>query len=104
MSSEPDPRYLTSWRLGIVIFSLFCGAFLIALDTNIIGTAVPKITSDFHSLEDVSWYGAAYLLTITAFQPFFGTLYKYFSIQATYKSCIVVFEGKLPIPDILHTY
>lgn len=94
MASDSDSRYLSSWRLGIVIFSLFLGAFLIALDTNIIGVAVPVITSEFQSLQDVSWYGAAYLLTITAFQPAFGTIYKFFNIETTYRTCVVIFEGK----------
>lgn len=94
MDSESSQQYLSSWRLGSVIFSLFLGAFLIALDTNIIGVAVPKIISEFQSLEDVSWYGAAYLLTITAFQPTFGTMYKFFNIETTYRTCIVLFEGE----------
>ena len=64
-----------------------------ALDTNIINVAVPKITSDFHALEDVAWYGSAYLLTVTSFQPAFGTLYKFFNIENTYKGCLVTFES-----------
>lgn len=88
-SSSP---YLSSWRLGIVITSLFLGAFLIALDTNIINVAIPKISTEFHSLEDIAWYGTAYLLTITAFQPSFGTLYKHFKIDTVYRTSIIIFE------------
>ena len=67
--------------------------FVMALDTNIIGVAVPKTSSDLHALEAVAWYGSAYLLTITAFQQAFGNLYKFFSIENTYRICIVIFEG-----------
>ena len=30
---------------------------------------MPRITSEFHSIEDVGWYGSVYLLTTTALQP-----------------------------------
>jgi MFS family permease len=91
--STPSSHHLSGWRLAMVIVSLYLGTFVMALDTNIIGVAVPKISSDFQALEDVAWYGSAYLLTITAFQPAFGNVYKYFSIEGTYRSCIVIFEG-----------
>ncbi|KUJ10943.1 MFS general substrate transporter [Mollisia scopiformis] len=80
------------WTLAIVTFSLCLGTFLVALDTMIIGTAIPSITSQFHSLEDISWYGSAYLLTNTALQPSFGKLYKLFRIKMIYLLCVVVFE------------
>jgi hypothetical protein len=32
--------------------------FLVALDNTIIATAIPKITDEFHSLDDVGWYGS----------------------------------------------
>ena len=92
------PQYLKGWRLATVILSLYLGAFVMALDTNIINVAVPKITSDFHSLEDVAWYGSAYLLTVTSFQPAFGNLYKFFDIEKTYKGCIITFESLFSSP------
>ena len=92
----PATKYLTGWRLATVILSLYLGAFVMALDTNIINVAVPKIASEFHTLDDVAWYGSAYLLTVTAFQPAFGNLYKFFDIENTYRSCIVVFECLFP--------
>jgi MFS family permease len=86
---------LHGWRLFVVIVSLFLGAFLIALDVNIINVPVPEISTEFGALEDIAWYGSAYLLTITAFQPTFGTFYKYFNIDTTYRICIILFEGKI---------
>ena len=93
--SAASSPYLKSWRLGVVIASLYLGALLIALDTNIINVAIPHISTEFASLQDVSWYGTAYLLTITAFQPAFGTIYKFFSVATTYRTCVVLFEGTL---------
>lgn len=97
-ATEPLPppasssEYLTSWCLAIVITCLFFGAFLIALDTNIINVAIPRITSEFHSLEDAAWYGTAYLLTITAFQPIYDSLYKYFQTDIVYRISILIFQ------------
>lgn len=86
---------LEGWRLGVVIASLFFGSFLIALDTNIVNVAIPRISTDFHALDDVLWYGTAYLLTITAFQPIYGSIYKFFNTTVVYRLSILTFEGML---------
>ncbi|KAM4064611.1 major facilitator superfamily protein [Hirsutella rhossiliensis] len=83
---------LGPWRLAVVMGSLCLGIFLFGLDTNIIGTAIPRITTDFQSLPDVSWYGSAYLLTVTAFQPLFGNLFKFFDAKIVYLTSLVIFE------------
>ena len=80
----------------MVIASIFLGTFVMILDTNIIGVVVPKISSDFHALEAVAWYGSAYPLTTTAFQQAFGNLYKIFSIENTHRIYIVIFGGWHP--------
>jgi len=56
------PVYLTGIKLWTVIGCITLVFFLVLLDIAIIATAVPQITSDFHSLEDVGWYGSAYQL------------------------------------------
>lgn len=88
-----DDGHLRSWRLAVIIGTLCLGAFSYGLDANIIGTAIPRITTDFKSLPDVAWYGAAYLITVTAFQPFFGNLYKFFNAKIVYLVSLLVFEG-----------
>lgn len=92
--SNAQGTYLSSVRLGVVILSLCLGILLFGLDVNIIGTAIPQITTDFHSLPDVSWYGSAYLLTVTAFQPLFGNMYKFFTAKLVYLGSLLVFEGE----------
>lgn len=81
-----------------MIACLFFGSFLIALDTNIINVALPKISSDFEALQDVAWYGTAYLVTITAFQPIYGSMYTYFRTDIIYRLSIFIFES---MPRIL---
>jgi MFS family permease len=84
----------TSWWLFIVIGSLYLGTFLVALDTTIIGTAIPAITTQFHALDEIAWYGNGYLLTLTALQPIFGKLYKVVDTKILYLISIGVFERK----------
>jgi hypothetical protein len=68
-------------KLALVLFSICCAVFLVALDQTIIATAIPKITDEFSSIRDIGWYGSAYLLTATAFQPTYGKLYTIFSVS-----------------------
>jgi MFS family permease len=63
-----------------------------ALDNTIIATAIPKITDQFNSLDDVGWYGSAYLLTTASFQLLFGKFYTFFSIKWVFLIAIGIFE------------
>jgi hypothetical protein len=51
---------------GLKLAALSLAIFLVALDQTIISTTIPKITDHFHSVQDIGWYGSAFLLTITA--------------------------------------
>ncbi|KAJ7186978.1 hypothetical protein C8R46DRAFT_874924, partial [Mycena filopes] len=51
-----------------------------------------KITDEFKSLDDVGWYGSAYLLTTSSFQLLFGRLYSFLSIKWVFITTIAVFE------------
>jgi hypothetical protein len=97
-SYDKNPPKYRQWEFFIVIGSLFLGTFLLALDTTIIGTAIPSITTSFHTLDDIAWYGSGYLLTLTALQPSFGKLYKLLNIKAIYLTCVAIFEGRYEIP------
>lgn len=84
--------YPTGLRLAALLISIFSTIFLIALDRLIIATAIPAITDEFHSLQDVGWYGSAYLLTTCSFQLMFGKLYKFYSVKTTFLACVLLFE------------
>jgi MFS family permease len=60
--------------------------------TLIPGTAIPKITTQFNSLEDIGWYGSAYLMTLMALQPLYGKVYTYFNIKLVFLSSLIIFE------------
>ena len=70
--------YVTGIALYAVLTGLTMAAFLLMLDSTIVVTvscilesilallkkfqAIPSITSAFNSLNDIGWYGSAYLL------------------------------------------
>ena len=90
--SEEEHEYVTGFKLLIIMISVTLVAFLMLLDTSIIATAIPKITTDFHSLNDVGWYGSSYLLASASLQPLTGKFYTYFSSKWTFLTFLGVFE------------
>lgn len=50
------------------------------------------MTDDFHSLQDVGWYPAAYLLTNCCLQLLYGKMYTFFSVKVVFVSAITIFE------------
>ena len=66
--------------------------FLFALDMTIVATAIPRITDEFNSLDQVGWYGSAFFLTVASFQSTWGKGYKYFPLKGTFLLSIFVFE------------
>lgn len=55
-------------------------------------TAIPRITDQFDSLEDVGWYASAYLLTTCSLTLLFGKLYTFYSIKWVYLIALGIFE------------
>lgn len=91
-TSAEGVEYPTGVKLALISLALCLSVFLMALDNTIIATAIPKITDQFHSLQDVGWYGSAYLLTTASFQLLFGKFYTFFSIKYVYLAAIGIFE------------
>ncbi|KAF8209845.1 major facilitator superfamily domain-containing protein [Mycena galopus ATCC 62051] len=92
---EKHIEYPTGMKLGLISLALCLSMFLAALartDNTIIAVAIPKITDQFHSLDDIGWYGSAYLLTAASFQLLFGRLYSFLSLKWVYIGAIGVFE------------
>lgn len=46
--------------------------------------AIPFITNEFNSPDDIGWYGSSYLLTASAFQPLFGRIFMLFNMKWSY--------------------
>jgi hypothetical protein len=80
-ATRDDVVYPSGARVVLILAALCMAVFLVALDQTIISTAIPKITDQFDSINDIGWYGSAYLLTTTALQPTFGRIYTIFSVS-----------------------
>ncbi|KAI9734103.1 MAG: MFS sugar transporter [Claussenomyces sp. TS43310] len=91
-TSDPDHPYPTGAKLSLISLALCLAVFLMALDNTIIATAIPRITDQFKSQDDIGWYGSAYLLTTAAFQLLFGKFYSFFSIKFVFLTAIGIFE------------
>ncbi|KAK7019566.1 DHA14-like major facilitator [Favolaschia claudopus] len=89
---QEEENYPRGAKLALLTIALGLSCFLVALDNTIISTAIPKITDAFNSLQDVGWYGSAYLLTTAGTQLLFGKLYTHFSIKWVYVASIALFE------------
>ncbi|KAJ5152743.1 uncharacterized protein N7482_009221 [Penicillium canariense] len=61
-------------------------------DRTIISTAIPYITDQFHSIDDIGWYGSAYMLTNCSFQLFYGRIYKFYSTRNVFFLAVGLFE------------
>ncbi|RMZ81570.1 hypothetical protein DV737_g2448, partial [Chaetothyriales sp. CBS 132003] len=84
--------YPLAFPLAMIVIALVLSIFLVALDMTIVATAIPKITDQFHSLDQVGWYGSAFFLTIGAFQSTWGKAYKYFPLKTSFLLSIFLFE------------
>ncbi|SPJ85885.1 probable aflatoxin efflux pump AFLT [Fusarium torulosum] len=91
-TEEEEHEWVTGWKLASMMTSLTLAAFVMLLDMSIISTAVPRITSDFHSLPDIGWYASAYNLSSAALQPLTGKLYMYFNTRWSFLALFFVFE------------
>lgn len=89
---EAEQEYPKAMQLTLITIALCLSVFCMALDNTIISTAIPQITDDFHAINDVGWYGSAYLLCTCAFQLFFGKLYTFFSLKWVYVIALIIFE------------
>ncbi|CAI0640983.1 unnamed protein product [Colletotrichum noveboracense] len=78
---------ITALTLGLCLVS-----FAAAVDNTILGTAIPRITTDFDSLQDAGLYRSASLVASTALQLPYGKAYAQFNVKWIYLGSLVVFE------------
>ncbi|KAH8729554.1 major facilitator superfamily domain-containing protein [Ilyonectria robusta] len=90
--AQDTPDYPGGLKLVLILFSLCLAIFLVALDQTIIAPALGAITAEYGSVKDIGWYGSAYLLTTTALQPMYGTIYKLFNVKLAYLAAVFIFE------------
>ena len=83
---------VSKWKLTIICTVLCLVNFLNNLDSIIVATAIPRITDEFDSLNDIGWYGTMYVLAICAIQLPFGKLYQLCESKTVFLSALFIFE------------
>ena len=78
--------------LFCIMIALLLSMFIQSLDSTIIATAIPTITDDFYSVDQIGWYGSTAFLTFASFQSTWGKAFKYFPIKTTFLVSLFVFE------------
>ena len=51
---DDETRYPKAMKLTLITIALCLAVFCMALDNTIIATAIPRITDEFHAIDDVS--------------------------------------------------
>lgn len=90
MTPDTD-GYLSHRQILVVLGGLLTGMFLSALDQSIVGTALPRITSELGGLDKLSWVVTAYLLTATASTPLWGKISDLYGRRPLFQAAIVIF-------------
>jgi EmrB/QacA subfamily drug resistance transporter len=89
MHPTPIRRSEAIWSFAAVLVCLF----LAALDQTIVSTALPRIVSDLHGLQQYTWVATAYLLTSTALVPIYGKLADVRSHVWIMATAVILFLG-----------
>ncbi|EAQ84790.1 hypothetical protein CHGG_08804 [Chaetomium globosum CBS 148.51] len=91
-AAKNGEQWVTGMKLVALSILLVLAMFLMMLDTSIIATAVPRITDEFRSLQDVGWYVTIYQLANATLQPLWGRVYDKFSNKSSFLASLVIFE------------
>ena len=89
--ADPTANHISGMPLVSLTIALSAAVFLVAMDVNVIATAVPRITGEFRSLDDVGWYGSAFLMATCATQIPYGRIYSLFPAKWVFVSAILIF-------------
>ncbi|RJE22001.1 efflux pump [Aspergillus sclerotialis] len=87
-NEEYPPTYVALTIMASCLISIF----LVSLDRTIVSTAIPYITDEFQSINDIGWYGCAYMLANCAVQLLYGKIYKLYSVKNVFFGAIIIFE------------
>ncbi len=90
MTQDAD-GYLSHRQILVVMSGLMMGMFLAALDQSIVGTALPRITSELGGFSKLSWVVTAYLLASTASTPLWGKISDLHGRRKLFQAAIWVF-------------
>lgn len=75
----------------VIMVALMLVMLLAALDQTIVSTALPRIATDLHGLNKLSWVATAYLLTSAITTPMYGKISDLFGRKKIFQLAIVIF-------------
>lgn len=87
---RPPPP--TGLKLFLLLIGLLLIEFVVGLDNTIVATSTATIANDFRALQDVGWYGSAFLVATVGLQPLFGRAYAFFRQKWVLVFALVIFE------------
>jgi len=76
----------------MLTIGLSLSIFLAALDSSILSTAIPAITTEFGSIASIAWYGSACSIATTAFPNCWGKAYACFHKKLVFFSSVALLE------------
>ena len=74
MDHSADVPTRTHQEIMVVVVALMLVMLLAALDQTIVSTALPRIATDLHGLDKLSWVVTAYLITSAVATPLYGKI------------------------------
>ncbi|HEY5152616.1 MAG TPA: MDR family MFS transporter [Candidatus Saccharimonadales bacterium] len=90
-TAEVTQQQYTHSEIMVVMTALMLVMLLAALDQTIVATALPRIATDLHGLNKLSWVATAYLLTSAISTPIYGKISDLFGRKKIFQSAILIF-------------
>jgi len=84
---------LSKTKFALVILALIISLVMSSLDISIVSTALPTISTQFHSKDEYTWVITAYMLGNTSFQPMFGKFADIFGRRPVMIFALVLFAS-----------
>jgi EmrB/QacA subfamily drug resistance transporter len=84
-------EHYTHSEIMVVMTALMLVMLLAALDQTIVATALPRIATELHGLNKLSWVATAYLLTSAITTPIYGKISDLFGRKKIFQSAILIF-------------
>ncbi|KAJ5354281.1 hypothetical protein N7541_006845 [Penicillium brevicompactum] len=85
-------QYPPTWQAVLLTIGMFLSFFCLCLDQTILATALPRITDEFHSLDDIGWYSSSYLVAMSAVKMLWGKLYTFYPAKWMFLTGLFIFE------------
>lgn len=92
MTIQPESySQLKGKQVIIAMAGVLLGLLLSALDSTIVGTAMPRVIAELGGLDHYAWVATSYLLTSTAAVPIFGKLSDIYGRKWFYIGGLILF-------------